>query len=398
MRDRTGGFGRGPAVFFILWLHCLFLSSSFLFVLPSDSYALDTVQIETTGAGAVIDGNAAAGRDGAIADALRKAVEEATGAVISSDTSTENFQVINDSIYTRSQGYVKSYEVLSETRSADLVEVRVRAIVSTTELKDDLNAIGLLQKKAGRPRVLFMVAEKGIGEFAYRFWWKDGGAPIDISGTEAALKEVFLERGFNIADVTGSLHEGVSGALGNPEITAEGASLAGKRLNAEIVVFGKSLLQEGPSTGETSVATYISEMLIQAVRVDDGALLATARGRGIARHITPSTGQSEAIARSAVIAADSLANQINAKWAGPRFITVKLKGAPYEKAVEFKKFLRSRVRGVEAVYQRSHKSGETHLEVESSEGAQYVADAISRMKGFHVVGFSNDTIEVEGAE
>lgn len=398
MRRKTRGLGRGPATLFILWINLLFFTTSLPFFIPADSIAQDTVQIEVGGSGAIIDGNIAAGRDAAITDALRKAVEEATGAVISSDTATENFQVISDSIYTRSRGYVKGYEVLSETRSADLVDVRIRAVVSTTELKDDLDAIGLLQKKAGRPRVLFMVAEKGAGEMSYGFWWKEGGAPIVISESEAALKEVFLERGFNVADVKGSLEEGVSGALMHGELTAEGARLAGKRLNAEIVVFGKSLLQEGPSTGATSVSTYISEMLLQAVRVDDGALLATAKGRGVSKHITPSTGQSEAIARSAVIAADSLANQINSKWAGPHFIIVKLKGASYEKAVEFKKLLRFRVRGIEAVYQRSHKDNETYLEVETTEGAQAIADAITKMKGFKVIGFSSDTVEVEGAE
>lgn len=363
------------------------------------SQAQDTVTIEAAGRAAVIEGNTSAARDAAIADALRKAVEEAVGTLVSSDTATENFQVISDNVYTRSQGYVKTYSVISEAVSADVAEVRVRAAVSVSELKGDISAMGLLQKKAGRPRVLFMVAEKGIGKIGFKFWWQEGQGTFPISATEAALKEAFLAKGFNVADITGSLDgEGPSGAFRSGDVTADGARHIGRRLNAEVVVYGKSILEEGPSTGSTSVVTYAADIVVQAIRVDDGALLASAKGRAISRHISSSTGESEAIGRAASIAADSLAAQLAQRWSGPHYITIKVKGADYDKVVEFKRLLKMRVRGIEAIYQRRHEGKETTLEVESRDGSGIIADGISKLAGWKVTGFSSDSIEVQGAE
>lgn len=387
---------RSSGIFPAFPLVLLFFVS--ILFLPSISKAEDTVAVEARGAATAVSGDWASARDAAIADALRKAVEQVVGTMVSSDTATENFQLISDSVYTKSEGFIKSYSIVSEQRSADLVEVLVSAIVETGELKGDLVAMGLLQKKAGRPRVLFMVAEKGLGRLDYEYWWKEGGTTLPVSATEAALKSAFLAKGFNVVDITGNLEGvGVSGAF-RPDITIEGARRTGKRLNAEVVIYGTSLMQEGPSSGATSVSAYISEITAQAVRVDDGALLASAKGRGTAKHIIRSTGESVAITAAAAMAADNLASQISAKWAGPRFINITLSGAPYEKTVEFKRLLRTKVRGITAIYQRRHQGDETSLEVESKEDSGSLADAISRLGGFRVTGFSSDTIEVEGAE
>lgn len=337
-------------------------------------------------------------RDAAIADALRKAVEQAVGTLVAADTLVENFQTIDDSVYTNSQGYIKNYSIISEAQSAATYEVKVRAVVAVGDISGDLVAMGLLQKKAERPRVLFMMAEKGPGQSDYGFWWKQDGQATEISATEAALKEAFLAKGFNVVDVPGS--RGVAGFEGSPEadLTGNGAASVGKAFNAEIVVFGKVFVEEGPSTGATSVVTYLADMTAQAVRVDDGVVLASSKGRGVSRHISAITGNAEAIDRAAAIVAEGLSAQITGKWAGPQTVRITLKGMDYEKAVEFKKFLKTRVRGVEAIYQRRHAGAETALEVEVKASAQAVADDIARLGKYRVTGFSAHVIEVEGAE
>jgi hypothetical protein len=258
--------------------------------------------------------------------------------------------------------------------------------------------MGLLQKKAERPRVLFMMAEKGPGQSDYGFWWKQGGQAAEISATEAALKESFLAKGFNVVDMP--IRGGVIGLEGTfgADLTGDGAASVGKTLNAEIVVFGKVFVEQGPSSGATSVVTYLADMTAQAIRVDDKAVLALSRGRAVARHISAITGNAEAVGRAAAIVAEGLTSQITGKWAGPQTIRITLKGMDYEKAVEFKKFLKTRVRGVEAIYQRRHTGAETALEVEVKASAQAVADDIARLGKYRVTGFSAHVIEVEGAE
>ena len=372
--------------------------ASFVLFLPSISLCEDSITIDSTGTSAITSNNASHARDGAIADALRKAVEQAVGTLVASDTLVENFQTIDDSVYTNSQGYVKSYSIISEAQSAGTYEVRVRAVVAAGDLSGDLGAMGLLQKKAERPRVLFMMAEKGSGHNDYEFWWKQGDQATDISAAEAALKEAFLAKGFNVVDMPD--RGAVAGLEGSFEadLTGDAARRAGRALNAEIVVFGRVFVEQGPSTGATSVVTYLADMTAQAVRVDDGAVLASSKGRAVSRHISAVTGNAEAVYRAAAVVAEGLLSQITWKWAGPQTIRITLKGMDYEKAVEFKKFLKTRVRGVGAIYQRRHAAAETALEVEVKASAQAVADDIARLGKYRVTGFSAHVIEVEGAE
>jgi len=372
------------------------LAAASAFFLPSVSHSEDSVTIDSTGTSAIISNNASGARDGAIADALRKAVEQAVGTLVAADTLVENFQVIEDSVYTNSQGYVKSYSIISEAQSAGLYEVRVRAVVASGDLSGDLGALGLLQRKAERPRVLFMMAEKGLGKSDYDFWWKQGEEAPEISAAEAALKKAFLDKGFNVVDIPGG--SVASGLAAGADLTGDGAARAGSALNAEIVVFGKVFVEQGPGTGATSVVTYLADMTAQAVRVDDGAVLASSRGRAVSRHISAVTGSDEAVYRAVAIVAEGLASQIAVRWVLPQTIRITLKGMDYEKAVEFKKFLKTRVRGIEAIYQRRHAEGETALEVEVKASAQAVADDIARPGKYRVTGFSAHVIEVEVAE
>lgn len=48
----------------------------------------------------------AMGRDAAIWDALRQAVEQALGAFIQSESIVENYQLISDNIFSKTAGYI----------------------------------------------------------------------------------------------------------------------------------------------------------------------------------------------------------------------------------------------------------------------------------------------------
>ncbi|MBI2400708.1 MAG: hypothetical protein HYV23_06600 [Deltaproteobacteria bacterium] len=290
--------GHRPGSLFSLLISLAFFSAAVLF-LPSISRSEDSITTDSIGTSPISD-NASLARDLAIADALRKAVEQAVGTLVAADTLVENFQVIDDSVYTNSQGYIRNYSIISEARSAEIYEVRVKAVVATGDLSGDLSAMGLLQKKAERPRVLFMMAEKGPAQSDYDFWWKQGGQAVEMSATEAALKEAFLAKGFNVVDMPDTGAAGFEGPSGT-ELTIDGAASIGKALNAEIVVFGKVFVEQGPSTGATSVITYLADMTAQAIRVDDGVVLASSKGRGISRHISTVTGNAEAVSAAAAI-------------------------------------------------------------------------------------------------
>lgn len=99
-------------------------------------------------------------KDDAIQSALRRAVEQGVGVLIKSSTSVEDFQVIEDKIYSHSQGYVAKYDILHSTKKGDEYIVTIKAVVDEVVLKEDLKAIGALKAEMGNPRILVAFSNK----------------------------------------------------------------------------------------------------------------------------------------------------------------------------------------------------------------------------------------------
>lgn len=386
MNERKRGRVIRPALLIgtIIFILQLFSSGTSL---ANEMAAATTV--EATGQAAIAGSNMVVARDSAIADALRKAVEQTIGAFVSSDTMVESYEVLRDSIYTRTEGYVKSYAITGESQADGIYTVKVRAIVALEEVEDELDSLGLIQRRAERPRVLFMMTERRIGRDSHSSWRAEAG---EGAYSQSALKESFLAKGFSVVAAGSENKEDFSSY--KESLTVDDAREAGKRAGAGIVVLGKALVREGPASG-TGVTIYLADIAAEAVRVDDGSVLASAMGQGTARNISSSTGSAEALTKASRDLSEGLIKQITAKWTGGSdLVVITLKGASYEKAVEFKRILRSRIRGVEAVFQRRFEGTGAAFEVESKIPAQAIADEISR-QGYKVVGATGNTIEVE---
>ena len=94
---------------------------------------------------AAIQGNARdIARTAAIEDAQKRAVEQAIGFLIDSQTQIENYQLISDKVLNQTKGYVKRYAIASEIVDSGLLRVRINAEIALGQLTDDLSAIGIL--------------------------------------------------------------------------------------------------------------------------------------------------------------------------------------------------------------------------------------------------------------
>jgi len=173
------------------------------------------------------------------------------------------------------------------------------------------------------PRVLFMIAEQNIGQELAIFWWSwwgQGGSQfvgqtVDMAVSESVLKDAFLAQGLNVVDISASTGKfEISNAYRIADLTNDGARAFGKKLAADIVITGKALAKEGPRTPGSSVGSYLADITVNAIRVDTGQVLSSARGKGVARHIVQHTGGNEALARAAQSVADKLITQITSKW------------------------------------------------------------------------------------
>ncbi len=150
---------------------------------------------------AAIQGNARdIARDAALEDAQKRAVEQAIGILIDSQTQVENYQLISDKILSQTKGYIKRYNITSETVDSGLLRVRINAEVALGRLTDDLSGIGILLGRMHKPRTMVMVAEQNIGHGVTAWWLGAHGEQTDISVVENTFMDKFTEKGFEFID------------------------------------------------------------------------------------------------------------------------------------------------------------------------------------------------------
>jgi|GEM_PF-1040881 len=121
----------------------------FLCVITVAATAAAAVSVTATGVGPTK-------RDAEMA-AQRAAVEQGIGTMVDSESLTQNFMLVEDKILSKARGYVKNYKVISEKQASDgNWEITIEAQVDEGDLKNDLNAIGILREKMGNPRILII--------------------------------------------------------------------------------------------------------------------------------------------------------------------------------------------------------------------------------------------------
>lgn len=236
------------------------------------------------------EGSSSLSRGDAIRQAQRSAVEEAVGVFIRSKTEIENFILKKDIIYARTQGYITRFTVLTEGKDGDIFKVRIRATVSLDKIKDDLLAMKILLESMERPKVMVLIEED------YKNMDNMG---MEITGTE--ISRLLGDKGFDLVDkamleAVKNRDQARQALAGN---TAAGRIL-GLQLGAQYVVLGKAVAQDAgeayPGCGLKSLQASLQLKLIQS---QTGLVLGSVVKNGVAAHISPLTGATMALKKTA---------------------------------------------------------------------------------------------------
>lgn len=340
--------------------------------------------IESEGTGTIVQNDTASARDSALNDALRRAVEQAVGMFISSQTIVENFTVIDDTIYSRSQGYISKYSITDEKSEGTLYRVKVKAGVRVGTIKNDLSALGLLMTRKGMPRLMVIITERAVGGEEAAFRW-DPAAP---SVAEEVIQSVFMKDGFTFVDKA-SLAK--LQKVEDADISDDMARSIGGEVGAELVIAGSATAKSAGSVAATAMKSYQATVTGRAIRTDTGMVIASATDSAASVHIEDTAGAADAIRKASEKLAANLKSQIIAKWqsevASVTMVSMTVRGInTYPDFVLFKSVLKSEVRGVREIYQRSMKTGEAKIDVEVQGNAQLLADTLAarRFDGFSV--------------
>jgi hypothetical protein len=140
---------------------------------------------------AAVGEDIAAAEEEALWDAKRNAVEQAVGVFLKAEAVGRDFQITQEEIKSRSQGFLRRSEALADTRKIErvgnsrILRIKVRATVALLPLLKRLEDIQEVFADLERPR-LFVEGEEGQ------------------SGLTPQLKEYLKGQGFNLAESSAS--------------------------------------------------------------------------------------------------------------------------------------------------------------------------------------------------
>ncbi|MGC9042377.1 MAG: flagellar assembly protein T N-terminal domain-containing protein [Myxococcota bacterium] len=351
----------------------IFILVGSLLLVPAYLYA---GSITARGQAAIVNNDKAMARDKAIEDALRRAVEQVVGTMVTSESKTKDFQLLEDNIYTHSKGYVESYKIISEKVEENVYIVDVQAEVSTGKIEGKLKAIGIAISRKGKPRVMFLISEQNVGQENPSYWWGTTASVSDIGIVENTMINIFQKNGFTVIDrqaVSGKIK--VKDAYRVASLSSDAAKSIANQTDAQIVIFGQAIAKSlgnqpiGTSPDSPKYPTASANISVRALNTDNGEILATATGEHVYPHPSEIAAGNNALKMAAEKVANQLIDGIMEKWnqelSGGQMVSIDITGIDDPGFLsEFKNFLTQQVRGVQGVQIRKFKKPDASLDID----------------------------------
>ena len=366
----------------------------FLICLPTFSHSQEVMVVKARGIGDIIDGQEGMARDIAIEDALRNAVEQALGTYIKSETVAQNYQLISDQIFSKTEGYIQKYYIQDETATRTLYKIKIEAYVASHKLQNDLAAIGLLMLQKHKPRMMVVIPEQHLARRKVP----------DPAGETEIIKKL-LEKGFKVVDQSQvkriRYNDQVRVALAGDDKTA---AKIGLQYGAEVIIVGEAFSEFATSGGVLgSMISCRARVEARAIRTDTGEIIAADGKHAAGIDVSENIAGKKALQNAGDQLGDYLITQILSRWRSDVVDTTTVQliisGVDYQQFAKFKMLLKDSVRGVKAIHQRTFSGKMGVLDIDLKGDPQALADELA-LKDFGnfkvaITNFTSNRLDLE---
>lgn len=278
--------------------------------------------------------------DAALHDALRRALQQGGSTEISSHSNVENFELIRDTVYARSEGIVSDYKILEKGEGAGgTVFVKISAKVNKSAIATTWGEVQNVLDQVGRPGIAINILER------------IDGIEQDSSILESQLENRLLKAGFNVyaRQQLESIAQKEGGDAGTGGNVAKMQAIA-KDFGTQIFISGTA---QANAAGVNEVAgqpmmMYNGDGMIKMYHTDTAQLLASeslANWRGGARGfqtLSPQAGK-KALENAGQELVDRLYVDVMKHWAtqisAGGELVLEVEGMNMVDAIKFKKKL-----------------------------------------------------------
>jgi hypothetical protein len=307
-------------------------------------------------------------KDRAETDALRNAVEQVAGVLAASESKFLNSTLLKDVIVTQANGYVSSFDILSEQKEDEIYVVEIEAVVSDDTLWNDILAKKILLAQEKYPRVLFLVDEKTIKETEFYPDWSQ------MPECEVSLIQKFKDAGFKVRDPK-ILRENIdrSKAIKIIQGDKEAVKALRHQYGAEILVVGDATGKDLGDKLAPPFHTCNAHANLRAIRTDNAEILSTSSQDARQADVDPDAGMNKALSKACGDLAEDLLQGIFKNYheeiAGQRTIELVLTGVKsYGDIDKFKKIIQEKIRGINSVDQREFTLNTAVFDIQYTQG------------------------------
>lgn len=309
--------------------------------------------------------------ESAKADALRKAVERAGKQEIASFSQAENFTLIRDTIYSRSEGIVVDYKIIKEGPAVGgTYFCKIQAKVDKKAIATSWGEVQNVLDQIGRPKIMVFVQEKIDGR-------------LDTSSIlESKIEERLVKSGFDV--VAQAAVEEIAKkekADAAAEDNTKKVQAIAKNFHAQIYIMGfaNANFAEIADLYGVSAAMYNCDAMIKCYYTDSGRLLASESLPVTRRGARGKASQSPQAAKAALAAAgeaivEKMYAAVMKHWctltSAGGDIVLEVSGAKFAQANKIKKALTELAPVVQKVHMDFSKNTATYRIVAKSTGEE----------------------------
>lgn len=126
----------------------------------------DVLCLEVKGNAIINQNDVVGARDGAIREALQRAIHEASSSLFSLSMADENFQPVKNALIGEQDKYINNYKITAESQREEAYFVVANVSVALMYLKNDLAKAGFRQLSAkGKNCIIISLDVKGVKIF-----------------------------------------------------------------------------------------------------------------------------------------------------------------------------------------------------------------------------------------
>jgi hypothetical protein len=384
-----------------------FICCLFIFLAPPMNVhaenPISTKTVMVIGTGKIYKEDSASARKEAIENSLESAVERVAVGLIPPESYNRTFQTLNEALYDQTAKFIQDYKVLAESKIKDVYKVMVEAHISVTDLTKFLSDAGIMTEGKFLPKILILVSEQNLEGTSPKYWW--GRQPlVSNTNSDIALAKTMKNRGFPVINArhipqTATIDE----KYDKPDLDKKQATDLGRALKADVVLFGKAVVERTQNVMEQNIRSFKAIVSVQAVRTDTGEEIAATTQSAVTANADEAVGAGNALSAAGSLAAETLSGHILAAWqkeeAQTNPIEIVVEGT--DNLTNFEKFVRiiKEIPDVSNLQVKEIKAKETVVGLEFKGTAKKLADTLmlrsSGSVGINIFEVSKNHLKIE---